>query len=97
METPGNQTDRDLLFAFAHGIRMTLESLGKPFDGRSVQPILKRMDRILGSPKHSLVKSDDSLDDWDQFRHFREIEAKVCAEYLRHVAAASGAPNGQSP
>ncbi len=95
METP---EDHELLFAFAHGIRMAFESLGKPFDSKTAHPLLRRMDRILGSPKYSLVRADDSVDDWDRFRRFREIEVNLCADYLREVAIASGVPNdGQSP
>lgn len=96
METPENLIDRDHLFAFAHGIRMTLESLGIPFDGDSMQPVLKRMDRILENPKNSLLKAHDSVDDWDQFRRLREIENALCQKYLAEVALAGGITDGQS-
>lgn len=92
METPERLTDRDHLFAFSHGIRMTLETLGIAFDGEAMQPILKRMDAILGSPRNSLLKaSDDTMDDddWDDFRRLRKIESELCETYLREVAEAS--------
>lgn len=77
--------DRDMFFAFAHGIRMTLESLGLPFDGDAMLPVLKRMESIVGSPKHSLVKGDDSMTDWNRFYHLRAIEQQLCVEYLKKV------------
>lgn len=92
MGTPESKTDRDLLFAFAHGIRMTIRAFGKPFDGSTVKPILRQMDQILGSPQHSLVKANDEVD-WDQFRRLREIESKICAAYLKEIADAKGVPN----
>lgn len=85
METPRE----DVLFAFAHGIRITLESLGLPFDGDVMQPVLKRMDAIIGSARHSLVKGDDSVTDWDEFRRLREIEQQLCMEYLKRVIASA--------
>ena len=97
METPENQIARERLFAFAHGIRVALESLGMPFDGKSMQPILKRMGRILADGKNSLVRADDTVEDWKQFRRLREIEAQLCSEYLQEIAEASGVqPDGQS-
>lgn len=81
--------DEDVLFGFAHGIRMTLESLGLPFDGDVMQPVLERMDAILGSARHSLVKGDDSVTDWDEFRRLREIERQLCMEYLKRVIASA--------
>ena len=77
--------DRDVFFAFAHGIRMTLESLGMPFDVDTMHPILQRMDAILGDAKHSLVKGDDSVTDWSQFRRLREVEQQLCVAYLKEV------------
>lgn len=78
--------DRDMLFVFAHGIRMALESLGIPFDDPdALLPILQRMDAILGSAKHSLIKGDDSVTDWDQFRRLRKIEQQLCTAYLMEV------------
>lgn len=85
MET--RQIGDDTFFAFAHGIRMTLESLGLSFDVDTMQPILQRMDAILGNAKHSLIKGDDFVVDWDEFRHARSIEQQLCAEYLKKVNA----------
>lgn len=92
--------DRDMFFAFAHGIRMTLESLGLPFDGDAMLPVLKRMESIVGSPKHSLVKGDDSMTDWNRFYHLRAIEQQLCVEYLKKVnenaqSAADEAPDAE--
>lgn len=81
--------DEDILFGFAHGIRMTVESLGLPFDGDVMQPVLKRMDTILSNAKHSLVKGDDSVADWDEFRRLRKIEQQLCMEYLQRVIASA--------
>lgn len=101
MDTPDNQEphndqderaeDGDTFFSFSHGIRLTLESLGLEFDGETMQPILKRMESILSNAKHSLVKGDDSVIDWNQFRHLRKVEKILCAEYLRKVQEASEA------
>lgn len=83
MDTSTKTIDRETLFAFAHGIRITLESLDIPFnDENVVKTILGRMDDILGSAKYSLVRGHDDLPDWDDFRNLREIEQKLCFEYL---------------
>lgn len=83
--------DRDTFFAFAHGIRLTLESLGMSFNDEDViQPILQRMDAILGNEKHSLIKGNDFDTDWDQLRRLREIEKELCAEYVRKVMVKNG-------
>lgn len=79
--------DRDMLFAFAHGIRLTLESLGLPFDGDVMHPVLQRIAAITSNSKHSLIKGDDSVTDWDQFHHFRAVEHQLCVEYLKGVNA----------
>ena len=88
----GETMDRDILFAFAHGIRMTLESLRLPFDGDVMLPILQRMEAILSNAKHSLIKGNDTVTDWEQFRHLREIEQQLCARYLSEVNAPDGQP-----
>jgi len=80
-------TDQDMLFAFAHGIRMTIESLGLPFDVDVMHPILLRMEAILGDAKHSLIKGNDSVPDWNQFRRLRTIEQQLCTNYLKEVNA----------
>ncbi len=84
METP--ITNRDLLFAFGHGIKMTLESLGVPFDADVMLPILQRMEGITKSPQNSLVKGGDDVPDWEQLHRLRAIEKQFCAEYLKEVS-----------
>jgi len=84
-----NQQNRDHLFAFAHGVRLTVESLGLSINDSDVMnPILEAMDTIISSPKQSLVRShDDLVEDWDQFRRLRQIEQNVCQMYLNEVIA----------
>lgn len=84
--------DPDTLFAFAHGIRMTLETLGLEFDGDTMLPILKRMDSIVGDPKCSFIQGSDSVTDWDDFRHMRELEKDLCTEYLRKIVEKNEQP-----
>lgn len=86
----------DMLFAFAHGIRITLESLGRSLeDEDAVRPVLERMDAIVNNGgKHSLVKSHDSLTEWDQFHHLRALEKQLCSAYIQEVVAQSGEGEG---
>lgn len=91
METSENmigdtmKIDRDHLFAFAHGIRMTIEAQGLPFNNDTMTPILERMDSILTDCKNSFVRGNDKIKDWDQFRHLRELEKQLCAEYIKEM------------
>jgi hypothetical protein len=85
METTPNIKDRDLFFAYAHGIRMTMDALGIPFDVNSVQPLLKKMDDVLGNAKHSLIKGSDQVPDWDEFNHLRKLEQQLFLEYIKEV------------
>lgn len=84
--------DRDMFFAFAHGIRLAFEALGeKSHEGQSldsevVRPLIERMQAILANAKHSLIRGDDSVIDWNQFHHLRELEKSLCVEYLREFA-----------
>lgn len=79
-----------MLFAFAHGIRLTLDSLGLSFDDEDVmQTILEKMDDIVGNAKHSLVRGHDDFPDWEEFRRLRKIEQKLCFTYLKETVAQS--------
>lgn len=82
----------DMLFAFAHGIRITLESLGRSLeDEAAVRLVLERMDAIVNDGgKHSLVRSnDDSITEWTEFYHLRALEKRLCSAYIREVVAQS--------
>jgi len=92
MENNGNNQigdtmiiDRNHLFAFSHGMRLAIESLGLPFNQDTMMPILERMDSILANPKNSLVRGNDDVQDWNQHRELRELEKTLCAEYLKEV------------
>jgi len=92
METTkqNDTTERDLLFAFAHGINMTFASLGLDAESGDITHLLIQMDQILKSPRNSLVKGTDQLNDWEQFRRFRQIESSVCTGYLQEYKKWAG-------
>jgi len=89
-ESPCNAARNiNIFFAFAHGIRLTLEAHGYKLDNpEAISPILDRMYRILQTPQASLIAfRDDEEASFELFKHLRELESALCMEYLDKVIA----------
>ena len=79
--------NNNVLFAFAHGIYMALKVHGMSIHtAQDIQPVLACMDRIVKTPRASLIKFHDNFNA-DSCRVGRQIERDVCKEYLRQVTA----------